>query len=234
MSISSTSLGGGSGWAMSAMRQRKQPPDMTKDQLTQIEQKMKANGKNTANLDKMISNFDQLDANQDGKVGMDELKAGAEKLGIELPPERPAGMGGPPPKMPDLSKDQLTDIISNLKADGKDTSNLEKLVTNFDQLDTDQDGTVSMDEIQAGAKTLGIDLPQGGGSHGHPRGPAASGSGQMGASWGPPPGLLESQSETDSTTGSSNQYLLKLLQSFGQTNSQVSESDVSNSVSIAA
>lgn len=89
MSISATS-GSGSGWGMMST-QRRQPPELTKDQLTQLDQKLKSEGKDTSNLDKIVSNFDQLDTNSDGKVSMDELKTGASQYGINAPQGPPRG-----------------------------------------------------------------------------------------------------------------------------------------------
>lgn len=223
MSITSTSMGGASSWAINGMQQRKKPPDMTKDQLTEMQGKLKAEGKDTSNLDKIVSNFDQLDTNQDGKVGMEELKAGAADLGIELPEPRHGG------KPPDLTKDQLSQISEKLKADGKDTGNLDKLISSFDQLDTNQDGKVSLDELQSGSEKLGIEMPQ------RPKGQG----GPDGASepmWGPPPGLLSdgdfSPDESQSSDGNSG--LLRILQRFGQSNPESSGTSTGSSVSYAA
>jgi len=44
------------------------PPEFSKDDLTQMEAQMKQDGKDTTNIDKMISNFDTLDTSKDGKI----------------------------------------------------------------------------------------------------------------------------------------------------------------------
>ena len=65
---------------------RPEPPkDLNKDDLTKLQQKLKSEGKDTSNLDKIISNFDKLDTDKDGKVSIDELKKGAEQYNIKLP-----------------------------------------------------------------------------------------------------------------------------------------------------
>ncbi len=84
MSISATS-GSGSSWALGGLQPRKQPPQLTKDQLTQLDSQLKSEGKDTSNLDKIISNFDKLDTSKDGKISMDELKTGAQQFGIQMP-----------------------------------------------------------------------------------------------------------------------------------------------------
>lgn len=223
MSITSASMGGASSWAVNGMQQRKKPPDMTKDQLTEMQGKLKADGKDTSTLDKIVSSFDQLDTNQDGKVGMEELKAGAADLGIELSEPKHGR------KPPELTKDQLSQISEKLKADGKDTDNLDKLISSFDQLDTNQDGKVSLDELQSGSEKLGIEMPE--------RPPGQSGPDGAGEPmWGPPPGLLSdgdfSMDESHSSEG--NSRLLQMLQSFELSNPGSSGSSADNSVSYAA
>jgi Ca2+-binding EF-hand superfamily protein len=205
------------------MQQRKKPPDMTKDQLTEMQGKLKAEGKDTSNLDKIVASFDQLDTNQDGKVGMEELKAGAAELGIELPEPRHGG------KPPDLTKDQLSKISEKLKADGKDTSNLDKLISSFDQLDTNQDGKVSLDELQSGSEKLGIEMPQ-------PPVGKGRGAGASEPEWGPPPGLLGDgdSSRVESQSPDGNSRLLRMLQRFEQSNPESSGSSADSSVSYAA
>lgn len=99
MSISSVSAGGPSPWGVAgAGRQRPpKPPDLTKEQFSQIKEKLQTDGKDTSNIDKILANFDQLDADQDGKISRKEMKAGADQFGIELP-KRPDGPPpGPPP-----------------------------------------------------------------------------------------------------------------------------------------
>lgn len=224
MSITSTSMGGASNWAVNAMQQRKKPPDMTKDQLTEMQGKLKSEGKDTTNLDKILSNFDQLDANQDGTVGMEELQSGAADLGIELPEPKHGG------KPPDLTKDQLSQISEKLKADGKDTANLDKLISSFDELDTNQDGKVSIDELQSGSEKLGIEMPK------PPQGKGGPG-GSDDAMWGPPPGLLsegEFSSVNEPESANVNSRLLRMLQRFELSDPASSVDSTGSSVSYAA
>jgi Ca2+-binding EF-hand superfamily protein len=82
MSIQATGSGG---WNIDASQQRRQPPDMSKDQLVEMQQKLKSAGQDTSNLDKIIANFDQLDTDKSGKISLNELKTGAQQIGIQLP-----------------------------------------------------------------------------------------------------------------------------------------------------
>ena len=84
MSVSSTSSGGPN-WNFNAVGGQRPPKEMSKDQLTQLDQQLKSEGKDTSHLDKIIDNFDKLDTNGDGKLSMSELKANAGQYGIQLP-----------------------------------------------------------------------------------------------------------------------------------------------------
>jgi Ca2+-binding EF-hand superfamily protein len=153
---------------------------LTKDKLVARQERQKAKGRDTSNLDKIIENFDALDADQDGHVSFDELKTGASALGIKLPPERlrhghasgqPEEAESAEPhehRMPfPKTKDQLTQIIEQMKADGRDTANIEKIMQHFDKLDVDHDNQVSFQELRDGAEEFGIELK----IPNHPRGP---------------------------------------------------------------
>jgi hypothetical protein len=137
-------------------------------------------------------------------------------------------------KPPDMSKDDLTKLDTQMKADGQDTSNLDKIISNFDTLDTSKDGKVSMSELKTGADALGIQLPQG---------PQGGPSGAQQAQWGPPPGLLSNDgSDSDSTDGTTSSsvssssspkdqikaMLEKLLSEFSQSNPSTGDSTASS------
>ncbi len=337
MSISS--IGGSSGLSASALMQTKRKPkDMSLDDLTKLDDQKKANGEDTTDLDKIISNFSTLDTDSSGKVSMDEVKAGAEALGINVP--QPPGSGGddpsgaigsgpppgPPPNGPPpsddasstsdassatkktydkldtnkdgvvslqeelagveaalnnvlkqltastsdsassassgtstivsstnttasastdastntsngvastdakqsqgLTKDQLTKIADKLKADGKDTTDLSKIVNNFDKLDTDGDGKMSFGELQSGADSIGVKI-HGTNAHKH---------------FGPPPALMQDvagSDASDSTTATGsvkNQLLSQKIQSYlmSDPSSTDAESSATSGLSIAA
>lgn len=140
MSIQATSMGGANAsWgAQSAQRMHRKPPDMSKDDLVAMQEKMKADGKDTSNLDKIIANFDGLDSDKSGKVSMDEVKSGAEKYGIELPKGPPRGEGpppggwGPPPGLLQGSDDSSTTATDETSDSA--SAELKKLNTLLEQL----------------------------------------------------------------------------------------------------
>jgi hypothetical protein len=60
-----------------------------------------------------------------------------------------------------VSKDDLSQLASDLKSSGTEASNLlQTLQTNFEKIDTNGDG-ISFDELQAYAKANGLTLPKG-------------------------------------------------------------------------
>lgn len=61
------------------------PKEMTKDDLSAMEQSISQNGGSTDGLDQIIQNFDSADANKDGKLSFDEMKTYADANGISLP-----------------------------------------------------------------------------------------------------------------------------------------------------
>ncbi|MBY0451169.1 MAG: hypothetical protein K2X01_11150 [Cyanobacteria bacterium] len=100
MSISSVSLGaGGFGRAQFSPPRPPSSQDFdpnkgfSLDQLSKLNDDLKSKGVQDKNLDKTVENFKQLDADQDGKLTLSELKSGAKALGINVP-------SGPPPGFP--------------------------------------------------------------------------------------------------------------------------------------
>jgi Ca2+-binding EF-hand superfamily protein len=182
MPISSITMMGGEGHWDRVRFKRHEPSEedlprgLTKDKLVARQTKLKAKGRDTTQLDKVLDNFETLDTNQDSRLSFEELKAGASTLGIQLPSkdrqnrssspeqdhERPQDHRMPFPK----TKDQLTQIIEQMKADGRDTANIEKIMQNFDKLDVDHDNQVSFQELRDGAEEFGIELK----IPNHPRG----------------------------------------------------------------
>ncbi|MBV5276486.1 EF-hand domain-containing protein, partial [bacterium] len=101
--------------------------------------------------------FSQLDADSDGKVTKDEMSSSMKKLADELDSQfnqmrmsggmgatsGPGGMPPPPPPGGDegLSKDELTNQLSEIgSSDSKRSDLMSKVVNNFDAADTDGNG----------------------------------------------------------------------------------------------
>ncbi len=109
---------------------------------------------NTVSIDDV---FKQLDSDGDGRITKDEMSSSLKKLADELDSQfnqmRMAG-GMPPPPPPDggkngagLTKDQLSDMVSDLSAtDSKRAHLMSNLFANFDKADTDGNGKVSFKE----------------------------------------------------------------------------------------
>lgn len=100
--------------------------------------------------ERLAANFDKIDANKDGFITPDELKA------------RQPGPGGP-----DGARPNPEDIFKRMDKNGdgkiaKDEAN-ERLAANFDKLDANKDGFITPDELraarQAGPKD-GSDAPR--------------------------------------------------------------------------
>lgn len=108
-----------------------------------------------ANVDDL---FSTLDGDQDGKVSKQEFSDALKKVSDELDSQmmdkrlgRSGGMPPPPPPGggPDLSKDELTSMVSEIgSSDSEATSSLTDLINNFDQADSNGDGKVSFQESQ--------------------------------------------------------------------------------------
>ncbi|OGK05260.1 MAG: hypothetical protein A2W80_07025 [Candidatus Riflebacteria bacterium GWC2_50_8] len=169
MSVSSVS--GNSVWTQ--MQQfRSGKTNLQKSDLEQMQQQA-AQAQNQTQaaspFDALLEAFDDIDANQDG-ISIDELKSYASANGIpEGGPEggsRPAGPPpGPPPsmagelgqhqggpgRMPEsVTKDELLEIQSQMEAEGMEVpEQLSMMISDFDSLDTNQDGKVSIDEMLA-------------------------------------------------------------------------------------
>jgi len=122
----------------------------------------KARGKGS-NID-AAEVFKQFDSDSDGKVTKDEFSTAIENLASQLDqqlmsarmggPGGPGGAGGMPPPPPKddagFTKDQLSSQLEEIgSSDSKRSDLLSKIVSNFDQADTDGDGKVSFKEAMA-------------------------------------------------------------------------------------
>lgn len=191
------------------------PPSLTKDQLTEMRDKISSSDSERAgDLDKLIQNFSSADSDGDGSIGGDEFKTYAEANGFAAPPDGPPpgagprGRGGPK----DMTKDDLTAMRDKIAStDTTAASNLDKLIQNFDSTDTDGDGKISKDEFKAFAEANGISMP-------HPP-HHSKGTSSMGAETANSESDeddSESKNKTDSTSS-----LSALIQSILQRYSQV-------------
>ncbi|MBF0417941.1 MAG: EF-hand domain-containing protein [Magnetococcales bacterium] len=111
--------------------------------------------------------FATVDADSDGKISSDELQTAMESFHNDIKSRTGHGQGmrPPPPSAEDLmgSMDQNEDgLISTDEAKGP-------LVERFDTADTNKDGTVSLEELQADMQTFQAE------GQGHAGGVGASG-----------------------------------------------------------
>jgi len=104
--------------------------------------------------------FGQFDGDSDGKITKEELTSGLKSLAEELDSQFSAmRMGGkqdmppPPPPPPGgedqgLTQDELTSIAET-STDSELSTLMSELASNFDEADSNQDGTVSASEAMA-------------------------------------------------------------------------------------
>lgn len=101
--------------------------------------------------------FSQLDGNGDGKVTQDELSTSIAKLAESLDSQFDqarvqGGMPPPPPPTDDagFTQDELSSQLSEIgSSDPARASLVSKIVANFAQADSNQDGKVSFQEARA-------------------------------------------------------------------------------------
>lgn len=171
--MSVSSISGNSVWTQ--MQQFKagkvnlQKSDLEKIQQQAAQEQSQTQSSQSANpFDALLAAFDEIDQDQNG-ISIDELKSYASENGMtaggpgqggrpEGPPPGPPpsmmselgqanGAGGPPES---VSKDELLEIQSQMEAEGMEVpEQLSQMISNFDSLDTNQDGKVSIDEMMA-------------------------------------------------------------------------------------
>ena len=122
----------------------------------------------------------------------------------------------PPRRPPDLGEEQFADMKTRLESEGKDTSNIDKILENFDQIDTDGDGKISRAEMEAGAEEFGIELPKGP----PPGGPPPGENGGPPFHGGPPPEMqIADSSELETQNNTIQSLLEKLLAAYNNNES---------------
>lgn len=164
MSISSVS--GNSVWTQ--MQQFKAGKSkLQKEDLQQLQQQAgQTQSQGASPFDSLLEAFDEIDKDQNG-ISIDELKSYASETGMPqggqgMPPKGPPpgpppsmmgelGAGQRPGSMPEsVTRDELLEIQSQMESQGMDVpEQLSQMISNFDSLDTDQDGKVSIDEMMA-------------------------------------------------------------------------------------
>ena len=156
-------------------RQRPDPIEMAKDLFSKLDTSGKGyieqsdlesalSGLSSANSTQGASSvasakeiFTQLDGNGDGKVTQDEMSTSISKLAESLDNQfnqsRMQGMPPPPPPGgadSGFTKDELSNKLSETGSSNSAQSSLmTKIVENFDEADTDQNGKVSFQEAMA-------------------------------------------------------------------------------------
>lgn len=98
--------------------------------------------------------FQLADTNADGELDAEELKNAADTIGKELAAQKPQG---PPPNF-DRSAEQL---MQNLDTDDDGVLSAEEISISsktFDAADTNQDGVLSLEELRAASKEIGAEL----------------------------------------------------------------------------
>lgn len=140
------------------MRPPEPPSDLTKADIEKmLNQGQDSTSSTTSSstssdnpLSKLLSSFDEADTDGNGKISQSEFQAFAQANGIDAPKgPPPGGQGGDAPAM---SKEDLTNMLSEKTANGSSDTLLSKLVSSFDEADTDGDGKISQTEFHTFAE----------------------------------------------------------------------------------
>lgn len=91
-------------------------------------------------LPRVAKHFDEIDADKNGTVSLEEIYASARKVAKTMEDERRA-------------KFEAADKDKDGTLDREEAKALPRVAEHFDQIDTDKDGTVSPQEIKAYAKS---------------------------------------------------------------------------------
>jgi len=139
---------------------------ISEDDLDQITSQMESSGMKVPDLlQKMQSNFKSIDTNGNG-ISYDELQTYAKANGLSLPKGPPRGDGQDGPQA--MTKDDLVKMRDKIAAtDSKAADGITQVIDQFDAADTNKDGKVDGDEMQAFAKANNITMPKPHGGHHH-------------------------------------------------------------------
>lgn len=109
--------------------------DLSKDQLRALQSNLRSNGVQDDGVGRLLDNFEQIDADGDGKVGQSELKSFAKKNGIRLPKGGASASRGGLGQQSGASDDEQDerDPITGAKVRGnrKQQSAVELVLENF-------------------------------------------------------------------------------------------------------
>jgi Ca2+-binding EF-hand superfamily protein len=177
-------------WAASATSSRNfrtQQETISKDDLQQMLAGLPSSDSDASSfLQSLAADFESADSNGDG-LSASELQTYAKSKGVSLP--QGPGHGTPPA----LSKNDLTKMRDEIaQGDSTSADGLSQVLDNFDDADTDQDGALSMSEMQTYTKANNIEMPK----------PGKGGQNM------PPP---DDDQDTTTSSSSGNNRLLKML-----------------------
>jgi hypothetical protein len=165
-SVGSSSLSYSS--AVNSRNFRTSTETISRDDISQLISQSSSGDDASSFLQSLAADYESVDTNGDG-ISADELQTYAKSKGLSLP--QGPGRGAPPA----LSKDELTKMRDEMaEQDSTSADGLSQVIANFDDADTDQDGAISMEEMQTYTKANNIEMPKPGGDGKMP--PPASGS----------------------------------------------------------
>jgi Ca2+-binding EF-hand superfamily protein len=114
------------------------PPALSKDQLQEMVDKMSSEGTSESNVFSLaLDQFDSVDTDSDGKISFDEMQTFAKANNLSMP------------KHEGLQGVQAGSSISNANSSDSDE---------YEAADTNKDGTVSAEELQAYFESQGLAL----------------------------------------------------------------------------
>jgi Ca2+-binding EF-hand superfamily protein len=147
--MSVSGISGGMGSIREFFQKAQARGGITKDDLSTLQTQLKSS-KLASGVRDLASSFDQIDVDSNGKLDQSEMATYSKSLGLK------AGGGRPPGPPPEMTKDELTQVLSDKKANGDTDPLLSALVSSFDSADSDQDGKVSQSEFKTFADANGF------------------------------------------------------------------------------
>jgi Ca2+-binding EF-hand superfamily protein len=129
--------------------------NLSKEDLSSMESQIESLGIEVPSLLKDIaSNFDKIDTNGDG-ISSDEMQAYAKANGLSLPTQRKHHSDEA------MTKDDLIKMLDQMKESGDSNADvISAAIDGFDAADTNKDGKISLDEMQAFAEANGLTLSE--------------------------------------------------------------------------